>query len=92
MVLLHSEKSRLGTPAPDFALKGTDGKTYSLKSFEGKEVLVVLFICNHCPYVKAIEDRMIQLQRDKGRVIKRRIGQDMPIAKNKKNQNGESQS
>ena len=64
MVLLHSEKSQLGTPAPDFSLKGVDGKTYSPASFTGKKVLIVMFICNHCPYVKSVEDRIIQLQRD----------------------------
>lgn len=64
MVLLHSEKSPLGTAAPDFSLPGVDGKTYSLKSFASKKVLVVMFICNHCPYVKAIEDRILQLHRD----------------------------
>ena len=63
MVLLHSEKRRLGEKAPSFMLKGVDGKTYSLESFAGKDVLIVLFICNHCTYVQAIEDRMIRLQR-----------------------------
>jgi peroxiredoxin len=64
MVLLHSEKIKLGTSAPDFTLNGVDAKTYSLDTFRDKKVLVILFICNHCPYVKAIEDRIIQLQRD----------------------------
>ena len=64
MVLLHSEKTRLGTPAPDFSLTSVDGQTYSLKAFSSKKALVVMFICNHCPYVKAIEDRIIQLERD----------------------------
>ena len=64
MVLLHSEKMLLGTPAKDFSLPGVDGKTYSLKSFPDKKALIVLFICNHCPYVQAIEDRIISLQRD----------------------------
>ena len=64
MVLLHSEKISLGTQAPDFNLKGVDGKKYSLASFQDKKVLVLMFICNHCPYVQAIEDRIIQLQRD----------------------------
>lgn len=47
-----------------------DGKTYDLKSFQGAEVLVVMFICNHCPYVKAVEDRILSLARgfDKSRV------------------------
>lgn len=64
MVLLQSEKSSLGKAAPDFSLKGVDGKTYSLASFSSKKALVIMFICNHCPYVQAIEDRIIQLARD----------------------------
>ncbi len=54
----------LGSPALDFELKGVDGKTYSLQSFKDKKAVVVVFSCNHCPYVKDYEDRMIQLQRD----------------------------
>jgi len=53
-----------GTPAPDFDLRGTDGKRYSLSSFEDKPVLAVVFSCNHCPYVKAYEDRIVAIQRD----------------------------
>ncbi len=64
MVLLHSDKVALGKAAPDFNLKSVDGKTYSLSSFKDKQVLVVMFICSHCPYVQAIEDRIIQFQRD----------------------------
>jgi peroxiredoxin len=41
----------IGAVAPDFSLIGTDGQTYSLKSFEDKDVLVIFFSCNHCPYV-----------------------------------------
>ena len=63
MVLLHSEKTQLGISAPDFNLAGVEGKKYSLASFKDKKVLVIMFICNHCPYVQAIEDRIIQLQR-----------------------------
>lgn len=63
MVLLNSAKKDLGTQAPEFTLQGVDGNTYSLKSFESSKVLVIMFICNHCPYVQAIEDRIIQLQR-----------------------------
>lgn len=62
MALLHSTMVPLGTPAHDFQLPGTDGKTYTLKSFEDKDVLVVIFMCNHCPYVKAVLDRLIDLQ------------------------------
>ena len=54
----------LGSIAVDFDLKGVDGKNHSLKSFADKKVLVVVFSCNHCPYVQAYEDRMIQLQKD----------------------------
>lgn len=55
---------KLGDSAADFSLKGTDGKIYSLKDFQGAKALVVIFSCNHCPYVKAYEDRMIQIQKD----------------------------
>jgi peroxiredoxin len=64
MVLLHSEKIQLGTSALDFTLPGVEGKSYSLSSFKSAKALVVMFICNHCPYVKAIEDRIISLARD----------------------------
>lgn len=56
----------MGSPAVDFELKGVDGKNYSLKSFGDKKAIVVVFSCNHCPYVQAYEDRMVQLQRDYG--------------------------
>jgi peroxiredoxin len=56
----------IGSPAIDFDLKGVDGKVYTLQSFRDKKALVVAFTCNHCPYVKDYEDRMIQLQRDYG--------------------------
>jgi len=64
MVLLESENISLGSAAPDFRLSSVDGKEYSLKDFLGAKALVVLFICNHCPYVKAVEGRIIQLNRD----------------------------
>jgi peroxiredoxin len=55
----------LGKPAPTFEdLKATDGKLYSLSSFDKSPILVVIFSCNHCPYVVAYEDRMIAIQRD----------------------------
>jgi len=54
----------LGSKAPDFSLPGVDGKVYSLASFSDKPVLVVIFSCNHCPYVKAYEDRMVSIQGD----------------------------
>ena len=54
----------LGSSAVDFELKGVDGKTHNLNSFADKKALVVVFSCNHCPYVQAYEYRMVQLQKD----------------------------
>ena len=59
---LHSTMVPLGTVAHDFQLEGTDGKTYSLSSFVDREVLAIIFMCNHCPYVKAVLKRLIDLQ------------------------------
>ena len=58
------KKLQIDQRAPDFTLPGVDGKEYSLKAFEGKRVVVVMFTCNHCPYVQAYEDRLIELQHD----------------------------
>lgn len=58
------ENPEFGQPCPDFTLPAVDGNTYSLKDFKNGQPLVVMFICNHCPYVKAIEDRLIQLGAD----------------------------
>jgi hypothetical protein len=46
----------LDTPAAEFRLPATDGKTYTLDDVAGKKGTVVAFICNHCPYVKAVID------------------------------------
>ena len=55
----------LGEAAPKFEnLLSTDGKRYSLDSFRDYRVLVVIFSCNHCPYVKDYEGRMVEIQRD----------------------------
>ncbi len=55
----------LGDEAPSFMnLLGADGARYSITSFKDKPVLTVVFSCNHCPYVKAYEDRMVSIQRD----------------------------
>ena len=62
-MLLKSTDIKLGTPAPDFSLPSVEGKVYSLKDFRYAKGLVVMFICNHCPYVQAIEDRYIALAR-----------------------------
>ena len=47
-----------GWPAPDFSLPATDGKTYALRDIAGRSGTLVMFICNHCPYVLAIIDRI----------------------------------
>ncbi len=52
----------LGASAPDFDLPGVDDSRYSLASFSNKAVLVVIFSCNHCPYVKDYETRMVSIQ------------------------------
>jgi len=49
----------LGIPAPDFSLPGTDGNSYALADIMGENGAVIVFICNHCPYVKAITDRLV---------------------------------
>lgn len=51
----------IGSAAPDFNLKNVDGKSYSLKNFEGASVLAIVFTCNHCPTAQAYEDRIIAL-------------------------------
>ncbi len=54
----------LGQSAPDFNLPGVDGRTYSLTSFKDARLLVVVFSCNHCPFVIGSEDRMIAFAND----------------------------
>lgn len=61
MALMHTPTALLGTSCPDFKLPGVDGKTYALEDFKGNRALLVMFICNHCPYVIAVEDRLIAL-------------------------------
>lgn len=64
MALTYTPQVELGAHPPEFTLPAVDGKTYSLKDFQNGNPLVVMFICNHCPYVKAIEDRLITLAQD----------------------------
>ena len=49
----------LGVPAADFKLPATDGRTYALKDVAGEKGTVIVFICNHCPYVKAVINRLV---------------------------------
>ena len=58
MAALNPPICDFGWPAPDFRLKATDGKTYSLSDLKGEKGTLIMFICNHCPFVKAIADKI----------------------------------
>ena len=60
MVALNPPVCDFGQPAIDFDLPGTDGRRHTLASCRGPKGLLVMFICNHCPYVKAVIDRLIR--------------------------------
>jgi peroxiredoxin len=64
MALTENVAVALGTPCPDFALPTVDGGRAARDNFRDKAALVVMFICNHCPYVQAVEDRLIALARE----------------------------
>jgi len=59
MTLTKTGICDFGWKARDFALKGVDGKTYGLADVRGPKGTLVVFICNHCPYVKASIDRIV---------------------------------
>ena len=60
MVRMETPICDFGWKAVDFSLPGVDGKTYSLKDVAGPNGLLVMFICNHCPYVKAVIERIVR--------------------------------
>ena len=60
MVSLQTPVCDFGWKAVDFDLLGVDGKRYRLDSVRGPNGLLVMFICNHCPYVKAVRDRLVR--------------------------------
>lgn len=62
MVLLESSAIPMGTEAKDFTLMDVNGKEHSLDDFSDSKVLVIIFMCNHCPYVQAIWERLVDLQ------------------------------
>ena len=64
MALTPSTMLPLGTAAPDFRLPDTNRKTVALADFKGRPALLVIFMCNHCPYVKHIRAGLAQLARD----------------------------
>jgi peroxiredoxin len=61
---VESAAPALGAACPQFRLPAVDGRTYAREDFAGAPVLAVMFICNHCPYVQAVEDRLIALARE----------------------------
>lgn len=63
MVLLQSSMVPLGSSAHDFNLKGIDGEMHSLDSYVAKKVLVLVFMCNHCPYVQKIWPNLAALEK-----------------------------
>jgi len=60
MVSLQTPTCDFGWKAPDFDLPGVDGKRYRLSDLAGPQGLLVMFICNHCPYVKAVRSRIVR--------------------------------
>lgn len=64
MVSLQTPVCDFDRPAPDFSLPGVDGRTWTLQQCCGKHGLLVMFICNHCPYVKAVRERIVRDARD----------------------------
>ena len=64
MVLTPSTMLPLGTKAPDFSLPNIDGRTVSLADLSGAPALLVIFMCNHCPYVKHVAPELARLARD----------------------------
>jgi len=64
MVSLETPICEFGLPAVDFSLPGVDGRTWTLQDCRGERGLLVMFICNHCPYVKAVLERIVRDTRE----------------------------
>ncbi len=60
MVSLQTPVCEFGQAAPDFSLPGVDGRIWTRDDCKGENGLLVMFICNHCPYVKAVIDRIVR--------------------------------
>jgi peroxiredoxin len=60
MASVQDSTCAFGWKAKDFALRGVDGRTYTLADVRGPKGTLVVFICNHCPYVKASIDRIVR--------------------------------
>lgn len=61
---MPDNKLKIDSLLPQFNLPGTDGNSYSSEGFKNKNIMIVIFSCNHCPYVQAYEERMINLQKE----------------------------
>ncbi|QSA96845.1 thioredoxin family protein [Methylococcus sp. EFPC2] len=64
MVRTETPVCDFGRPAVDFALPGVDGRIWTLEQSRGEHGLLVMFICNHCPYVKAVRERIVRDARE----------------------------
>ncbi len=64
MVSLETPVCDFGRMAPDFSLPGVDGRVWTLEDCRGGKGLLVMFICNHCPYVQAVRDRIVRDARE----------------------------
>ncbi|BAN69751.1 thioredoxin family protein [endosymbiont of unidentified scaly snail isolate Monju] len=64
MVSLQTPVCEFGKPAVDFRLPGVDGREWTLDDCMGEKGVLVMFICNHCPYVKAVLDRIVRDARE----------------------------
>jgi peroxiredoxin len=64
MVSLETPVCNFGLPAPDFALPGVEGRVWTRDTCKGEHGLLVMFICNHCPYVKAVRERIVRDARE----------------------------
>lgn len=64
MALTYTPPGTLGQRLPSFTLPTVDGKNFSSAQLKSDQAVCVMFICNHCPYVKAIEDRLLDLARE----------------------------
>lgn len=61
-MLLQSKPGELNSGIIGFSLRGIDEKIYTADEYSGKKILVIIFMCNHCPYVKAVIERFVRFQ------------------------------
>jgi len=61
---MATNKLNIGSGLPDFELKGIDEKVYMTSSYRDKKILIIIFSCNHCPYVQAYEERIKKIQKE----------------------------